>query len=170
MNENQSNSIPVIVGGLVIEAIVLGGSFALINNGQEAANSNVQTETEDTSSNVIGETTTSNPPEETELGLELVYNNGEYTAVGTYTSPAGSEEVEVKLNIENDTITAVDVMPKATNPVSVKLQNAFKDEISNVIVGKNINEVEYPGNVNGSSLTGYGFIEAVEQIKANALI
>ncbi len=160
--DQGKNTLPTILGGLVIGAIFLGGGVALINN-NDSSTTNIN------NPEVIGETTSANPPEETSDAV-LVYNNGEYTAKGSYTSPAGDEEVEVILNVENNTVTAVTVNTLATNPVSVKLQNAFSEGVSDVIVGKTLDEVEYPRVVNGSSLTGEGFINAVEEIKTQALI
>jgi uncharacterized protein with FMN-binding domain len=96
-----------------------------------------------------------------------VYADGTYDATGTYTSPNGQEEIDVSLTLEGDVITAVTVTPEATNPNSVNYQTQFADGIAEVVVGKNIDEIEV-SRVAGSSLTSGGFNEAVETIKDEA--
>ena len=100
-------------------------------------------------------------------GSSSTYADGTYEATGTYTSPNGKEEIDVSLTLAGDVITAVTVTPEATNPNSVNYQNQFADGISEVVVGKDIDEIEV-SRVAGSSLTSGGFNEAVETIKSEA--
>ncbi|MCS5715618.1 hypothetical protein NVV95_13785 [Herbiconiux sp. CPCC 205716] len=95
------------------------------------------------------------------------YKDGTYEATGSYTSPNGQEEIDVSLTLAGDVITAVTVTPEATNPNSVNYQNQFADGIAQVVVGKDIDEIEV-SRVAGSSLTSGGFNKAVETIKADA--
>ena len=166
--EEDKSSIPMIIGLVAVAALVGGGVFLLSKPNKETNDTNQIEETSTT--NNPSETTTSNPPVESTNELEVTYSDGEYSSVGTYTSPAGAEEISVTLTLKNDIITELTVEPKATNPTSVFMQNSFTQGINEVIVGKNIDDVEYPGVVNGSSLTGNGFIEAIELIKADATV
>ena len=95
------------------------------------------------------------------------YQDGTYEAKGSYTSPNGQEEIDVSLTLAGDVITAVTVTPEATNPNSVNYQTQFADGISEVVVGKDIDEIDV-SRVAGSSLTSGGFNEAVETIKSDA--
>ena len=95
------------------------------------------------------------------------YADGTYEATGNYTSPNGQEEVDVSLTLEGDVITAVTVTPEATNPNSINYQTQFADGIAEVVVGKDIDEIDV-SRVAGSSLTSGGFNEAVETIKSEA--
>ncbi|WP_370545032.1 hypothetical protein [Herbiconiux sp. VKM Ac-1786] len=95
------------------------------------------------------------------------YKDGTYEAKGSYTSPNGQEEIDVSLTLAGDVITAVTVTPEATNPNSVNYQTQFADGISEVVVGKDIDEIDV-SRVAGSSLTSGGFNEAVETIKSDA--
>lgn len=167
--EEKKSPIPLIAGVTVLGAVVIGGALLLASQGEE--NANTPNDESSETSNIAQDTSTQNPPvEDNQQELEISYADGEYTATGTYTSPAGEEEVIVTLTLENEIVTAVRVSPQATNPISVKMQGDFSTGISDVIVGKNIDEIEYPGNVNGSSLTGNGFVEAVESIKTEATV
>ncbi len=96
-----------------------------------------------------------------------MYVDGEYTATGAYTSPAGQEEVEVVLTVENDVIVAAEFDGKASNPTSVLLQGMFAEGFESEVVGKSLDELSL-GVVNGSSLTPKGFMDAVEQIREEA--
>lgn len=95
------------------------------------------------------------------------YIDGEYEAAGAYTSPAGEEEVELKITIENGIITASEFIANSEHPTSKKLQNRFKDGYLEEVEGMNIDEVELDV-VNGSSLTPKGFNDALEKIKSEA--
>ncbi len=95
------------------------------------------------------------------------FMDGEYMAVGTYTSPGGQETVDVKLTLQNSIVTAVEVTPNATLPISAGFQRKFADGVAEVVVGKAITDIKLDA-VSGSSLTPKGFADALEEIKIAA--
>ena len=114
--------------------------------------------------------TPSTPAPETDGGSSAGtgdYADGTYTESADYQSPNGSETVEVTLTLENNIITAVEVVGDGDNPDSRRYQGEFADGIGDVVVGKNIDEISV-SKVAGSSLTSGGFNDAVEAIKADA--
>ncbi len=96
-----------------------------------------------------------------------VYADGAYTQSGTYTSPAGEETVTISITLADDVIASATFSGDATNPGSINNQAKFAAGYSDLVVGKNIDEVALTV-VNGSSLTGIGFMEALEAIKDEA--
>ena len=96
------------------------------------------------------------------------YKDGSYVATGSYTSPAGAEDVSVQATLKDDKITVVSITPKATNSKSIRYQESFSEGISGKIVGKSLDENLNPGVVNGSSLTATGFVQAMNAIKLQA--
>ena len=96
-----------------------------------------------------------------------IYKDGTYGAEGVYASPAGGESVKVSLTIKNDAVTDATFSGDATHEKSIKMQNAFGTGFKEQVVGKSLDEVSV-GVVNGSSLTGIGFMDAVKKIKAEA--
>ncbi len=103
----------------------------------------------------------------TEPTVTYMYKDGEYTAVGNYNSPGGAETIDVKITMKDDVVTAVAVTPKATRPVSLKMQQTVASNVSAIVVGKKIDEVTLD-KVSGSSLTPRGFNDAVAKIKVQA--
>lgn len=95
------------------------------------------------------------------------YKDGTYSADGVYRSPAGGESVSISVTLKGDVITAATFEGDATNPKSVKMQEAFAAGFEEVVVGKSLDDVSVTV-VNGSSLTGAGFMEALAKIKAEA--
>lgn len=95
--------------------------------------------------------------------------DGTYSATGTYISPNGTETVEVEVTLEGNTITAVTVNPQPTNPTTSRFQSMFAGGIEAEVVGKRVDEVQVT-RVAGSSLTGGGFTEALDAIRADALL
>lgn len=96
------------------------------------------------------------------------YADGTYTETGNYQSPNGTEQVDVTLTLESNTITDVSVVGFGESPNSKQFQGEFINGIAAEVVGKNIDELSVD-KVAGSSLTSDGFNSAIEVIKADAL-
>ena len=95
------------------------------------------------------------------------YTDGTYSAEGTYRSPGGAESVGVTVTLEDGIVTAATFTPHATLPKSVTMQGNFAAGYEAYVVGKSLDEISLTV-VNGSSLTGKGFMDALTQIKAEA--
>lgn len=119
------------------------------------------------SSAATGEATTAAEAATTAAASGSTYQDGTYTATGTYTSPGGTEEVTVTLTLTGDVITAATAEGGATKPPSSQYQAEFVDNFAALIVGKDVADVSLD-KVAGSSLTSGGFNEAVETIKSQA--
>jgi hypothetical protein len=85
------------------------------------------------------------------------------TKVVQYQSPAGQEDVEFTVTVENGLITAVTSKTLATNDISKNLQNAFSSEVSAKVVGKSVSgfDVDVLG---GASLTTAAFENFVQSL------
>lgn len=104
-------------------------------------------------------TPTSNP--------NATYEDGTYTATGNYRSPNGPEEVDVKITIKDQKVTAAEFTGKATNPTSRQMQTQFNNGFKQQVVGKPIKDISLTV-INGSSLTPKGFMDALAKIKTQA--
>ncbi|MFY9634748.1 FMN-binding protein [Pseudarthrobacter sp. BIM B-2242] len=100
-------------------------------------------------------------------GSGSVYQDGTYSADGTYVSPNGTETVGVELTLASGTVTAVNITQHPSNPNTRKFQGEFAGGIAAQVVGKSIDELNV-SKVAGSSLTSGGFNQAVETIKSEA--
>jgi uncharacterized protein with FMN-binding domain len=153
MNSNESSKKTWIVGSVIGIAVIgslVAWAFGMKDEGIKQPQ------------RPVGEGVT---PEE---GAQTsAYADGEYTATGVYSSPAGPEELEVKVVLAGGTITSTTVVGKATNPASQRLQNAFIESVNAEVVGKSIDEVNL-GVVSGASLTPKGFNDAIAKIKVQA--
>ena len=107
-------------------------------------------------------------PTTTDGGVTGPYTDGTYEASGSYTNPHGTETVDVTITLEDDVITAVEVVGHGTDPNTENYQGQFIAGIEAEVVGKNIDEISVD-RVGGSSLTSGGFNAAVEEIKADAV-
>ncbi len=95
------------------------------------------------------------------------YKDGSYDAMGTYRTPGGQEQIDVKVTLQNNLITDATVTPETTHPISLRMQNTFAANFKPLVIGKNINDVQLSA-VSGSSLTPMGFNDALNQIKQQA--
>jgi uncharacterized protein with FMN-binding domain len=95
------------------------------------------------------------------------YKDGTYTATGSYRSPGGPDEIGVTVQLRNDMVTSVSIVPMPHDPTSTQYQAKFASGYQQYVVGKNLDAVKV-GAVSGSSLTGIGFNDAITQIKAQA--
>ncbi len=96
------------------------------------------------------------------------YVSGGVRRMGTYETPAGTEEVEIRMDINEGVITAATAISHANHETSKIYQGQFIEGFSEMVVGKNLDEVELRV-VNGSSLTPKGFNEVLEGVKADYL-
>jgi uncharacterized protein with FMN-binding domain len=96
-----------------------------------------------------------------------VYQDGTYSADGTYVSPNGTETVGVELTLASGTVTAVNITQHPSNPNTRKFQGEFAGGIAAQVVGKSVDELNV-SKVAGSSLTSGGFNQALDKIKAEA--
>jgi uncharacterized protein with FMN-binding domain len=95
------------------------------------------------------------------------FNDGTYEVTGGYQSPNGPETVVVSLSVVDGVVTQATVTPQATNSTSTRYQGQFAGGIAEEVVGVPLAELDVT-RVAGSSLTGRGFNEALEQIRAQA--
>lgn len=95
------------------------------------------------------------------------YADGTYTASGSYQTPETVETISVTLTLDNDVITEVNVIGDPQARETQQYQGQFIGGISDVVVGKNIDEISV-SRVAGSSLTSKGFTSAVDKIKSEA--
>lgn len=93
--------------------------------------------------------------------------DGSYTAAGDYQSPGGLSSIDVTVTLKSGTITAVKVVPKASNGTARQYEAQFASGIGAVAVGKPIEGLQV-GAVSGSSLTGQGFEKALQTIQQQA--
>jgi len=152
---------PKVIGvGILVLAIIGVAAMQLSKSSM-----NSQTADQSVSPTVVATTA---PVEAT--GEEMTtssYEDGEYEAVGNYTSPAGEEEVEIMITLEGGVVTAAEFTGKATHNVSMKLQKSFSEGFEEQVVGKSIDEIALTV-VNGSSLTPKGFMDALQKVKTEA--
>ncbi|WP_426320407.1 FMN-binding protein [Microbacterium sp. E-13] len=95
------------------------------------------------------------------------YVDGTYTAEGSYATPESVETIEVTVTLKDDVVTAVDVTGKPQKRESQQYQGQFIGGIADVVVGKDIDDIEV-SRVAGSSLTSRGFNQAIQAIKSEA--
>lgn len=96
------------------------------------------------------------------------YADGTFEATGNYQSPNGAETVGVSLDLVDGIIQAVTVTPNPSNATTERYQGIFRDNIAAEIIGVPLAEVKVD-RVAGSSLTGGGFNDALDQIREAAL-
>lgn len=146
------------VGMIAVGAVILVGIGAVVYK----TRMNSSSQTSDSLSMEQSESTASSSP------IAMVsYKDGTYDAVGAYTSPAGAEEIDVKLTLKGNIVTDAAVIAKATAPKSQFMQKAFIDGFKEQVIGKSIADLKL-SKVSGSSLTPLGFNDALEKIKSQA--
>ncbi|MBF4993585.1 hypothetical protein ITX31_05610 [Arthrobacter gandavensis] len=96
------------------------------------------------------------------------YQDGEYTAAGSYIPPSNTkEEVTVSLTLADGVVTNLQVSTSGNHPTSKRYQAEFTDGVQQEVVGKPLDEVTVD-KVAGSSLTSSGFNKALDEIKSEA--
>lgn len=91
-----------------------------------------------------------------------------YQAKGSYVSPAATEHLDVKVSMKNGLVQGVEMTSDSSSPKSLRFQGLFLEGVKTQIIGKKISEIGEFTRVNGSSLTGEGFNQAIAVIKSEA--
>jgi uncharacterized protein with FMN-binding domain len=94
------------------------------------------------------------------------YRDGEYSATGWYGSLPSHHDVT--LTILSDTVTAVEITTPAENDTSLGYQQRLAEALPEAVIGRNIDELDVD-RLAGSSGSSEGFMDALAQIKAEAI-
>ena len=160
----NNKAVPYYIGGLVL-IVLAGAAIAVSLKPDDSSTSDTATPTNTSTSE-----STASPAAGTSGSTSSTgeYKDGSYTATGNYRSPGGQETLGVQLTVTDGVVAAVKVTPQATGGQSLTYQTRFASGISSVVTGKSLDSTFDTSVVNGSSLTGTGFQEALESIKSQA--
>ena len=153
MNKQRAKYPLAILTGLTLVGALAGCSTAAAD--------------EETATGTDSGTAESAAPDSSDAATAGSYTDGTYTESADYTSPGGTETVEVTVTLADGVITEVEAVGDGDNPNSKRYQSEFSEGIADVVVGKSIDEISVD-KVAGSSLTSSGFNDAIELIKADA--
>jgi len=159
---------PLQISFALSSLAVLGGCQAgnvAVSAGVDAAEDAVSSETADSSVEPAAPTEAPEAP----AAVMGPFEDGTYEVTGGYQSPGGPETILVAITLTDGVVTAATVSPQASNDTSSRYQGQFADGVGEEVVGVPLAELDVT-RVAGSSLTGRGFNEAVEQIRAQANI
>lgn len=96
------------------------------------------------------------------------FQDGEYTATGTYIPPSNTkEEVTVSLSLSDGVVTDLEVSTSGNHPTSKRYQAEFTDGVQQEVVGIPLDEVKVD-KIASSSLTSSGFNKALDAIMNEA--
>ena len=138
------------------------------NSGQQNSTITPVKDSENSTSNSNQNTTTVVPVDTTKNSTSsYAYKNGTYTAVGSYMSPGGQDQIGVTLTIKNDIVTDSSLSLMAGDHTSARFEQIFADNYKTYVVGKNIADLKLT-KVSRSSLTPKGFNDALAQIRSQA--
>ncbi len=146
----------VLIGIIIVVLLAAVGGGVLYLTGQNQTSSQVESNTNSQASSSSDQVDTSS-----------TFKDGTYTATGTYQSPGGSEEIKITVTVQDNKIADTTATAKAASGTSKQYQQEFVGGYKELVVGKNINDIELD-RVAGSSLTSNGFNDALEQIRQEA--
>jgi len=155
---------------IVIVAIVAGASTSAHKQSADMAAvvSTPVTKTGTDTSNTTNTTgTDTSGTSGSTITATSTYKDGNYTTVGSYDSPDGTELLTVQITLQNDVVTATAAQVGAHDPEGREYQNQFIASYKQLVVGKNIDSIQL-SRVSGSSLTSLGFNNALAKIRNQA--
>ncbi len=93
------------------------------------------------------------------------YKHGNFSAKTAYLSPGGKVEIEVTVVFEKDEVSSLLIRPIKADSTSLYYIDRYETGAKKLIEGVHIDDLDLQGSINGSSLTGGGFMQALEIIK-----
>jgi uncharacterized protein with FMN-binding domain len=163
-NSDKNKQIIATLVVLVMVVLVVIGTKAFGSKDDVATVSSNVPQT-----NTSGSITSSESTSDSATDTNESYKDGTYNATGTYTSPGGSQAIEVSVTVASGTVTATSAVEKASDSESQEFQADFISGYKSLVVGKSLNSISL-SRVSGSSLTSQGFNNALEQIKDQAKV
>ena len=94
------------------------------------------------------------------------YRDGVYSATGWYGGLPSHHDVT--LTIADDVVTAVEITTPAEDETSLGYQQRFAEALPEAVIGRDIDELAVD-RLAGSSGCSEGFMDALEQIKTEAM-
>ncbi|MBC7942896.1 hypothetical protein H7X68_00130 [Candidatus Saccharibacteria bacterium] len=151
--ENTRKISPAVAAIIVIVLIglIAAGTIALSNKPSAEKPAS-------TSSSDQGNSTTS---------TSTSYKDGTYDATGKYSTPGGTEFIDLKVTLSKDLISSTSLTEKGLTSEAKQFQASFSSGYKSLVIGKKVSEVSLT-RVAGSSLTSNGFNDALDQIKIDA--
>lgn len=150
---------------LVVIVIIVGGVVVLTRGGGETNNqetSDVTMPSSQTTSDTVD-----NPNAPVSNNTDGSYNDGTYTATGTYNSPGGRESISITVTLDDGKVIDTSATSRPSDSTARDFQNEFIKAYKQLVVGKDIDSIRL-SQVSGSSLTSQGFNAALSQIKNQA--
>lgn len=88
-----------------------------------------------------------------------------YTTTSTYDTAEGQESNVFTITIVDGTIKSLDVGITTQTKASIKYQTDFAKNISSLVVGKKLSELQGIDRVSGASLTTAAFNDAISRLQ-----
>lgn len=151
---------PALAALIVIALLGIVASVIVIVNTVNDTNTN------DTS--MASTTMTSEQPTNDSTDTSA-YEDGTYSATGSYMSPGGRESIDLTVTIVDGVITDTSVQTHAADRDSGQYQSLFSNNYKPLVVGKEVAGLSL-SRVAGSSLTSNGFNDALDEIRDEARI
>lgn len=148
---------------IVLVGVVASVAVAIQANRKDIQDQTASTQTQQSATNTQNSNTTTATTDASN------YNEGTYSATGSYATPGGIESIDLTITIKDGVIISTEVANKATDKDAKQYQEAFSSGYATLIVGKDVDEVSL-SRVAGSSLTSNGFNKALDQIKDDAAV
>lgn len=90
--------------------------------------------------------------------------SGSYSDTVSYFVHGNNEQIAVTMKLNNSVVDSLSVTDSKSDPMSDAMQTSFENSINDLVVGKNINDINL-ASVGGASFTTAAFMEAVNKIK-----
>jgi uncharacterized protein with FMN-binding domain len=146
----------------ILVGSISAASATLVLAGCSSSSSTDTASTPTSSPTASASTPTPAPESDASTGT---YRDGEYTATGEYGGAPSHHDVT--LTIQDDLITDVTITTPAEDPTSLEYQRGFAAALPDAVLGRNIDDVQID-RLGGASSSPEGFMNALEQIKADA--
>lgn len=164
----MKNKVGLIIAVLLVAALA---AYMLTSEEEVADTENTDNATSTASSTIDARDEEVSTTQTQDIVDQLSYESGTYTGNSSYDLPNGvNHEMAVNMTIDGDMITEVEVVYNGDDTTgSTDYQVRFNEEISSVIVGQQVQDVDL-SRVGGASLTTAGFNRAFEEIKSSASV
>lgn len=157
----------MVVSVLVIAGIVIFADHLKAANGSQATKLGSDASSQIATQSDSPDTSTTAPATSQSSSSASTYKDGTYAATSDYFVPHSDETIQVKLTLNNGTITQVSIANSESDRESAEYQEEFASLYKSHVVGKKIDGLRLT-IIAGASDTTEAFNEALSRIASKA--
>ncbi|MEM2131140.1 MAG: hypothetical protein QXR96_01325 [Candidatus Woesearchaeota archaeon] len=138
---------------VLFSAILMSCTKKAEQNMEKEVKQTTEQKTEKSTETKIETNKTKTSSQETEETLANVLPDGVYSVERQYTQPEGKDTIKITFELKQDKIVKAEIKAIKAHETSLGYINKVNKALPDLVVGKNLKDINLPDKISGASLT-----------------